>query len=186
MLTRLFMQQSAKQLGVEPKRISEGALKLLGLFDFPGNVRQLENVCHWLTVMAPAQVVEVKDLPPEVLASMGAQAAEAQAAAAPDPVPVPAALKTVAPDAAPMAPVVRELVANGAAASSWESDLRVEALQLLEAGRTDVWDELSRRFETALIQAALGNTRGRRIEAAQKLGIGRNTITRKIQELNLE
>jgi two-component system nitrogen regulation response regulator GlnG len=189
MLTRLFMQQSAKQLGVEPKRISEGALKLLGLFDFPGNVRQLENVCHWLTVMAPAQVVEVKDLPPEVLASMGAQAAEAQAAAASEPVPAPVALKTVTPDAAPlspMAPVVDELSATGPAASSWENDLRVEALQMLEAGRTDVWDVLSRRFETALIQAALGNTRGRRIEAAQKLGIGRNTITRKIQELNLE
>lgn len=189
MLTRLFMQQSAKQLGVEPKRISEGALKLLGLFDFPGNVRQLENVCHWLTVMAPAQVVEVKDLPPEVLASMGAQAAEAQAAAASEPLPAPAALKTVTPDAAPlspMAPVVGELSATGPAASSWENDLRVEALQMLEAGRTDVWDVLSRRFETALIQAALGNTRGRRIEAAQKLGIGRNTITRKIQELNLE
>jgi two-component system nitrogen regulation response regulator GlnG len=120
---------------------------------------------------------------------MGAQAAEAQAAAASEPVPAPVALKTVTPDAAPlspMAPVVDELSATGPAASSWENDLRVEALQMLEAGRTDVWDVLSRRFETALIQAALGNTRGRRIEAAQKLGIGRNTITRKIQELNLE
>src|SRR5690606_31582646 len=67
MLTRFFLQQSAKQLGVEPKRISDAALRLLGSFDFPGNVRQLENICHWLTVMAPAQVVEVKDLPPEVL-----------------------------------------------------------------------------------------------------------------------
>ena len=50
----------------------------------------------------------------------------------------------------------------------------------------DVWDVLTHRFETCLIQTALANTRGRRIEAAQKLGIGRNTITRKIQELNLE
>jgi two-component system nitrogen regulation response regulator GlnG len=57
---------------------------------------------------------------------------------------------------------------------------------LLESGRLDVWDVLIRRFETKLIQTALSNTRGRRIEAAHKLGIGRNTITRKIQELNLD
>ena len=64
--------------------------------------------------------------------------------------------------------------------------MQAEALALLEEGRTDVWDVLTRRFETRLIQTALSNTRGRRIEAAHKLGIGRNTITRKIQELNLE
>ena len=69
MLTRHFLQQSAKQLGVEPKRISDAALQQLSTFAFPGNVRQLENICHWLTVMAPAQVVEPKDLPPEVLNS---------------------------------------------------------------------------------------------------------------------
>ena len=50
----------------------------------------------------------------------------------------------------------------------------------------DVWDLLMRRFEACLIRTALGHTRGRRIEAAQRLGIGRNTITRKIQELDLE
>ena len=66
MLTRHFLQQSAKQLGVEAKRISDGALGWLEVFAFPGNVRQLENICHWLTVMAPAQVIEAKDLPPEV------------------------------------------------------------------------------------------------------------------------
>jgi two-component system nitrogen regulation response regulator GlnG len=72
------------------------------------------------------------------------------------------------------------------APSAWESALEHEALQLLESGRTDVWDVLTRRFETRMIQAALFTTRGRRIEAAQKLGIGRNTITRKIQELGIE
>ena len=71
-------------------------------------------------------------------------------------------------------------------ADSWEADLDQEAQALLEAGHTDVWDVLTRRFESRLIQTALQNTKGRRIEAAQKLGIGRNTITRKIQELNLE
>ena len=73
-----------------------------------------------------------------------------------------------------------------AATAAWEAGLQAEARSLLEAGRTDVWDVLTRRFETGLILTALANTRGRRIEAAHKLGIGRNTITRKIQELNLE
>jgi len=68
----------------------------------------------------------------------------------------------------------------------WELGLEQEALALLNAGRTDVWDALTRRFERQLIEAALTTTRGRRIEAAQKLGIGRNTITRKIQELGLD
>jgi two-component system nitrogen regulation response regulator GlnG len=69
---------------------------------------------------------------------------------------------------------------------AWENGLEAEAMALLATGRSDVWDVLTRRFESKLIQTALLNTRGRRIEAAQKLGIGRNTITRKIQELNLE
>jgi two-component system nitrogen regulation response regulator GlnG len=68
----------------------------------------------------------------------------------------------------------------------WEHALETEAHQLLVQGRTDVWDELVQRVEARLILAALSYTRGRRIEAAQKLGIGRNTITRKIQELGLD
>src|SRR5690349_6352122 len=80
MLARHFLQQSARQLGVEPKRISEAALAQLATFGFPGNVRQLENICHWLTVMAPAQLIEAKDLPPEVMAI--APAAEPHAAPA--------------------------------------------------------------------------------------------------------
>ena len=67
-LTRLFLAKSARDLSVEAKRIGEPALQQLMRFDFPGNVRQLENICHWLTVMAPAQVVELEDLPPELLA----------------------------------------------------------------------------------------------------------------------
>ena len=83
MLTRHFLQQSARQLGVEPKRISDAAVARLGTFSFPGNVRQLENICHWLTVMAPAQVIETKDLPPEVLAG-GVQPLKRLAAALAD------------------------------------------------------------------------------------------------------
>jgi two-component system nitrogen regulation response regulator GlnG len=72
------------------------------------------------------------------------------------------------------------------ALSSWEQGLDDEASVLLATDRTDVWDVLTARFEARLILAALAATRGRRIEAAQKLGIGRNTITRKIQELGIE
>jgi two-component system nitrogen regulation response regulator GlnG len=68
----------------------------------------------------------------------------------------------------------------------WELGLQAEAAALLREDRQDVWDVLSQRFEAVLIQAALASTRGRRIEAAVKLGIGRNTITRKIQDLKLE
>src|SRR6186713_290061 len=64
-LARSFLQKSAKELGVEAKRITESAIARLASFDYPGNVRQLENICHWLTVMAPAQLVDAKDLPPE-------------------------------------------------------------------------------------------------------------------------
>jgi two-component system nitrogen regulation response regulator GlnG len=87
--------------------------------------------------------------------------------------------------AAPSASVEHSEASAGGA-GNWESGLEVEAQALLAAGRTDVWDVLSRRFESRLILTALANTRGRRIEAAQKLGIGRNTITRKIQELGIE
>ena len=87
--------------------------------------------------------------------------------------------------AADDAPVVIAAL-QPAASGSWESGLEAEATALLASGRLDVWDELTRRFESRLILTALANTRGRRIEAAHKLGIGRNTITRKIQELGLE
>ena len=198
MLTRHFLQQSALQLGVDPKRISDAALVWLGHFGFPGNVRQLENVCHWLTVMAPAQMVEPKDLPPEV--GVGAQA-RGEMAASSTSAPIPPLVDAYTelqqkPESG--VPDVSGVGLHGvvtqstpvsspiAAGSGWELGLEADAVALLASGRTDVWDELTRRFESRLIQAALAATRGRRIEAAQKLGIGRNTITRKIQELGLE
>jgi two-component system nitrogen regulation response regulator GlnG len=188
MLTRHFLLQSAQQLGVEPKRISEAALDLLGTFQFPGNVRQLENICHWLTVMAPAQVIESKDLPPEVIGVV--ERGDVL------PIPVSLSLATV-PTVKPQAEerIHSETAATGsfhvpadkelAISHDWESELVAEALSLLATDRHDVWDVLTQRFESCLIQAALSTTRGRRIEAALKLGIGRNTITRKIQELGI-
>ena len=172
MLARLFLGKSARDLGVEAKRMADTALARLAEFDFPGNVRQLENLCHWLTVMAPAQVVEAKDLPPELLG-----------------VAVPAAAPmAVADTAEPLA--ATQGAASAAVGESvppaWLGDLKREAKRRLDAGEPEVWDTLTRQFERGLIQTALDATRGRRIEAAQRLGIGRNTITRKIQELGLK
>jgi two-component system nitrogen regulation response regulator GlnG len=179
MLTKHFLLQSAQQLGVEAKRISDQALDMLSHFNFPGNVRQLENICHWLTVMAPAQMIEVKDLPPEVL-TPSSEKAVADLSLGNESLGV----KEIA-QATALPTVPSSLIHLGTHAG-WESALEVEALQLLGTDRQDVWDVLTRRFESLLIQAALATTRGRRIEAAVKLGIGRNTITRKIQELHIE
>jgi two-component system nitrogen regulation response regulator GlnG len=189
-LTRFFLQKSARELGVEGKRITDAALERLMQFEFPGNVRQLENVCHWLTVMAPAQLVEAKDLPPELQRQAPARATVAQptSPAAFEPAgdaPVVRSEPSVVPAAEAVAAAPLPLT-GGMAPADWLSGLEQEARQMLRAGDTMVWDTLTRRFEGQLIRTALEITRGRRIEAAQKLGIGRNTITRKIQELGLE
>ncbi|MDT7835125.1 nitrogen regulation protein NR(I) [Aquabacterium sp. OR-4] len=195
-LTRFFLAKSAKELGVEAKRITEAALERLMAFDFPGNVRQLENVCHWLTVMAPAQVIEPKDLPPELLSEAPLLAAGAPALSsgggqpvamgeAPASAPAWVSLGSPAPGMAPEVPTAAMAPAVQAPAG-WLNDLQREARRLLESGDPQVWDTLTRQFEGQLIHTALEITRGRRIEAAHKLGIGRNTITRKIQELGLD
>jgi two-component system nitrogen regulation response regulator GlnG len=124
-------------------------------------------------------MIEAKDLPPEVLSS----GTDAKAVTAPIDTDEPAGPKAVAASGQVAPP---SALVNLGAHAGWESALEVEALQLLGTDRQDVWDVLTRRFESLLIQAALATTRGRRIEAAVKLGIGRNTITRKIQELNIE
>jgi two-component system, NtrC family, nitrogen regulation response regulator GlnG len=143
-LARHFIGRSARELGIEPKRLSEEVLVHLARLDFPGNVRQLENLCHWLNVMAPGQVIGMADLPAEF---RGASAA-------------------VAP-------------------TDWIAALEREVEQRLSRGQTGILDELGRQFERSLISRALARTGGRRIEAATLLGMGRNTITRKIQELGI-
>ncbi len=178
MLTRLFLGKSARELGVDAKRITDEALAQLAGFDFPGNVRQLENLCHWLTVMAPAQVVEAKDLPPELLQAGPALQSYAAAAAA-------VSTDTATDTAVAPTPATLEAGAVAAPPPIWLLDLRRDARRRLEAFEANVWETLSQQFEAGLIQTALDLTRGRRIEAAQRLGIGRNTITRKIQELGL-
>jgi two-component system, NtrC family, nitrogen regulation response regulator GlnG len=174
-------------------------------------VRQLENVCHWLTVMAPTQVIDEKDLPPEVLGEVSksssiitTDATQNIAARASFPWAggsfssentvsnaTEGSHTVSAGHGAPGHSTVPAFSAGIAvpaptAGAGWEAELTSEVLSLLAKDKGDVWDALTQRFERQLIAAALSTTRGRRIEAAVKLGIGRNTITRKIAELGLE
>jgi len=170
-LARHFLEQSARQLGVAPKRLAPAALRQLEGFDFPGNVRQLENICHWLTVMAPARTVQARDLPPEVQGR--AEAPESIASGADAARDSDDSYASATGEAPP-------------AAATWEAALQAEAARLLARGDPGVWDALLDRAQARLIRAALAATHGRRIEAARQLGIGRNTLTRKIAELGLE
>jgi two-component system nitrogen regulation response regulator GlnG len=145
LLAKHFLAQSARDLGVETKRLSEAATKYLASHDFPGNVRQLENLCHWLTVMAPGVNVDLPDLPPEFRQEQRAMTTQ-----------------------------------------NWVSALEREAELALNRGEHSIMPEMNRQFERALIVKALAHTGGRRIEASHLLGMGRNTLTRKIQELDIE
>jgi two-component system, NtrC family, nitrogen regulation response regulator GlnG len=167
--------QSARQLGVEAKRMSDSTLAFLQQLELPGNVRQLENLCNWITVMAPGQTVEVKDLPLEL--TQGQESA-AHAAA-------PPAVETAMPQhhgtVQPLAPPPLASSPEG-----WLSLLELQAAGMLSSGQQDVMDVLGRQFESALIRTALKYTHGRKNDAAIRLGIGRNTITRKIAELGID
>jgi len=147
LLAKYFLQKSANELSVEQKQFSDAALQHLKAREFPGNVRQLENLCHWLTVMTPSQMVEIADLPPEWR---------------------------------------EESASSTIFGGNWSEVLAQQAAAALQRGDERIMDTLAAQFERTLIVQALQHTNGRRIEAATLLGIGRNTLTRKIQELGLD
>ena len=188
LLARHFLASSARELGVEAKRLSDQAMQFLSALDLPGNVRQLENLCNWITVMAPGQTVEVKDLPAELIQSTGAVALTAP------PSDTLAPIKLNGDHHAPAMLAPEPAYTNGESPTngvmhdrhSWVLMLEAEASQMLSSGRPEVMDALGRQFEAALIKTALKHTHGRKNDAAIRLGIGRNTITRKIQELGIE
>ncbi|MEV4780166.1 nitrogen regulation protein NR(I) [Burkholderia sp. LMU1-1-1.1] len=187
-LVRHFLVQSAKQLGVEAKRMSDATVQFLSSLDLPGNVRQLENLCNWITVMAPGQTVEVKDLPLELTQEQpgGGGAALSTGVGLSAPPESYGAIQhhgTVVPVATAEAGG-----ANGPAGSpdAWLSLLEVQAASMLSGGQQEVMAVLGRQFESALIRTALKHTHGRKNDAAVRLGIGRNTITRKIAELGID
>ncbi|MBW3511169.1 nitrogen regulation protein NR(I) [Janthinobacterium sp. NKUCC06_STL] len=175
-LVRHFLVQSARQLGVEAKRMSEPTMQFLSSLDLPGNVRQLENLCNWITVMAPGQTVEIKDLPLELTQGQGDGAATV---AASDTAPAAVAHVQGGQVFEAAAP------ANGAP-PGWIGLLELQAAGMLGAGQQEVMAVLGRQFESALIKTALKHTHGRKNDAAVRLGIGRNTITRKISELGID
>ncbi len=169
-LTSHFLARSARDLGVEAKQLTAAAMTYLSTLPFPGNVRQLENLCHWLTVMAPGQIVDMNDLPPE----LRQESAEVSVTA-----PNPLGANKTPPH-----------LVGRPGVSAWTEQLGAVVDQLLvapsQAADESIYDTLAHEFERTLITHALRHTGGRRIEAAQLLGIGRNTMTRKIRELKID
>ena len=157
LLVNHFLQKSAENLGVEPKIMSEEAMEFLKRFPFPGNVRQLENLCNWLVVMAPSQHIRVTDLPEEIRRGEAEKIHKNS-----------------------------EVSSEETLGGSWEELLKAEVKEMLKSQSPDLMKQLSDTFESIVIGTALEYTHGRRVDAATRLGVGRNTITRKIAELKLE
>ncbi|MHA3902504.1 nitrogen regulation protein NR(I) [Castellaniella sp. WN] len=176
-LARHFLARSAAELGVPVRRPDQAALEALRRFDYPGNIRQLENVCQWLTVMAPSAEIGVEDLPPEILGADAAGTSGSGVGTGPGDVSrrVPD-LTTASAVAGGAAPPVRP---------DWRAGLETEARDRLTRREPCVMDTLRRDFERTLLRAALDQAGGRRGEAALRLGIGRNTLTRKCRELGM-
>ncbi len=204
LLMKHFLSKSAQTLGGDVKTLTPAAMQVLQNFAFPGNVRQLENVCHWITVMAPGSSVDVDDLPPEVRVAAPAGSAAALAgyaesvsvAAPTHAAPVVAAMPSHA-TATSIAPVTNGYPApsNAAAAPSdgssaalgdWQHALSSALASAIQHGEHAPGERLTREFEATMIRSALTQTKGRRIEASEWLGWGRNTLTRKIHELGMD
>ena len=146
-LARHFLQTSAEELNVEPKILNGDTESYICNLAWPGNVRQLENTCRWLTVMATGREVLVDDLPPELMEQAGGEKI---------------------------------------AGSNWEQSLRNWADQQLSLGQRNLLDSAVPAFEKIMIETALKHTAGRRRDASELLGWGRNTLTRKIKELGMD
>jgi len=146
LLMQHFLKVAAKELQVEPKTLRVEVEVYLSRLDWPGNVRQLENLCRWLTVMASGREIHLEDLPPDL----------------------------------------RDQPLDQSSGDGWEDALKLWASQALARGENNLLDVALPAFERALIGVALEKTGGHRQDAARLLGWGRNTLTRKIKELELE
>ena len=145
-LANHFLNQAAKELSVEPKALDKKAINYLKQCDWPGNVRQLENICRFLTVMASGQEILIEDLPAELT---------------------------------DRSPKVSE------SSHSWQSSLANWMDEQLLQGKSAILDEVLPEFEKILLDRALVFTNGHKQEAAKKLGWGRNTLTRKLKDLQI-
>jgi len=185
-LALYFMQSAAEQMNTSPKHLHPAALQIMQTFDWRGNVRQLENVCLWLTVMATGDTVMATDLPPELLENISPNTVlyEEHGASQED---------------AQEHLVQSGDVLNGSASNnhqndrsnplpknqSWQQALADWAEQSLNTGETDILQTATPEFERVLLTAALNHSGGKKIEAASLLGWGRNTLTRKLQQLDI-
>jgi len=145
-LAKHFLNKSSNQLNVNLKSLSVEVLEYFKNLHWQGNVRQLENICHWLTVMAPGNVINVSDLPSELKG---------------------------------------EPIAFSTSLDDWKTNCGREITKHILTGGENVYKIYSDAMEKELITQALKHTKGRKVEAANILGIGRNTITRKIKELHI-
>ena len=160
-LAQHFLQRAAKDLGVEAKTMHEDTESYISQLPWPGNVRQLENTCRWLTVMASSQEILVSDLPPELLNEpLTSNSAEAPA-------------DGTAPTDGAGQP------------QQWQQLLKLWADAQLAAGHSNILEEATAEFERVMLKCALNHTNGHKQEAARRLGWGRNTLTRKLKELDM-
>ncbi|MCG3881753.1 sigma 54-interacting transcriptional regulator [Psychrobacter sp. Ps3] len=177
-----FMQQAGKQMNTAVKQLSPDALRSMQSFDWRGNVRQLENVCLWLTVMAAGDTVLTQDLPPELLADNAADSLSnnnAQAALATQAIPSAQTSNSTLPIHSHTSTAITET------SISWQQALADWAKQSLQAGETDILQLATPEFERVLLREALSHSGGRKLAAAQLLGWGRNTLTRKLTLLDV-
>ncbi|NOZ53985.1 MAG: nitrogen regulation protein NR(I) [Gammaproteobacteria bacterium] len=144
LLAQHFLKSAANELNMEIKQLDKSTEAYLAQLNWPGNVRQLENTCRWLTVMSPGKVIHMEDLAPELM----------------------------------------EESKKRDHSNDWESALKQWANQQLAQGEQTILRNAIPRFEEIMIEAALNHTGGRRQDAAKLLGWGRNTLTRKIKELD--
>ena len=144
-LARHFLKRAAEELAVEPKFLTKDTEEYLTRLEWPGNVRQLENTCRWLIVMASSREVLVEDLPPELLASQP----------------------------------------SSQTYGNWEDSLKLWVHNALNQGQKNILEQAVPKFERIMIETALAHTAGRRRDASLLLGWGRNTLTRKIKELEI-
>jgi len=152
MLVKHFLSKSAAEIKGDEKDIDKNAMKILNDYDWPGNIRQLENTCRYITVMAPSASITVDDIPDEIKNDNQSNVSDA-------------------------------VNVNLGGTSSWEESLSSHIKNVL----SDVNDltPLSKELEKLLLREALKASKGRKIDAAKILGLGRNTITRKIKDLGL-
>ena len=146
-LSRFFLEKAAKELNIPSKRFSDKALDKLRVSVWPGNVRQLQNICKRLTALVPTLIIDLDDLPDEIL---------------------------------------NDLPEDKSDLTTWETGLEQWAMDQLSSGKSNILKEAEPIFEKILIKAALSATEGKRQEAARLLGVGRNTLTKKLISLNIE